>query len=419
VAAENPGMESRVLPGLGFKQFVCLIAALMATNALAIDSMLPALGQIGAALGVAHANDRQWTITAYLLGFGLAQIFYGTLADRYGRKPVLVGCMLLYIGCSLLAAIANSFELLIIARVVQGIGAAGTRVLAAAIVRDRYEGRTMARVMSLSYIVFLLVPILAPSIGQAITLVFAWRAIFLFLALYGAVVMLWIILRLPETLHAADRAPLELRGIARAFKFSLSNRISVGYTLAMSLIIGGLFGFINSSQQIFADEFHRPALFPLVFALIAGFIAAASLTNARLVGRLGMRTLSHMALLAFIGIAILHLFVALAGRETILSFAILQAATMFCFGLMVGNFGAMAMQPMGHIAGTAAAVQGCISTAGGAAIGMLTGQSFNGTTVPLATGFLACGCGALAVVLLAEGGRLFHAQATQEEAVLF
>ena len=277
----------------------------------------------------------------------------------------------------------------------------------------------MARVMSLSYIVFLLVPIVAPSLGQLITLVFAWRAIFLFLALYGLAVMLWIILRLPETLHPADRAPLQLLSIAGAFKFSLVNRISVGYTLAMSLILGGMFGFINSSQQIFADVFHRPGLFPLVFALIAGFAAAASVANARLVGRFGMRALSHMALLAFISIALLHLFVALAGRETIASFTVFQAATMFCFGLMVGNFGALAMQPMGHIAGTAAAVQGCISTAGGAAIGMLTGQSFNGTTVPLVTGFLACGCGALAVVLLAEGGRLFHAQAKQEEAVLF
>ncbi|MDE8347064.1 MAG: MFS transporter, partial [Acidocella sp.] len=249
--------------GMGFRQFVAMVAALMATNALAVDSMLPALGKIGASLGLAAANERQWVVTSYLLGFGAAQIIYGTLADRFGRKPVVLVALVIYIAASLAAALAGSFTLMMIARVIQGLGAAGTRVLAVSIVRDCYAGRRMARVMSLAFLVFLGVPVLAPSLGQLIMLVAPWRAIFVALAMFASVVAVWIVVRLPETLHPADRRRIEVAGIVKAARTTLSNRLSLGYTLAMTMVIGGMFGFINSAQQIFSQLFHTPRLFTL------------------------------------------------------------------------------------------------------------------------------------------------------------
>jgi DHA1 family bicyclomycin/chloramphenicol resistance-like MFS transporter len=396
--------------GPGFPEFVALIAMMMALNALAIDAMLPALPAIGDALGVASENSRQWVITAYLLGFGGAQLIYGPLADRFGRKPVLMVGLALYVLFSVLAAFSPSFELLIAARVGTGIGAAALRVLAVSIVRDRYSGRTMARVMSLSFLVFLGVPILAPALGQLILTVAPWPWVFGVLAVGGAAFAVWAAFRLPETLHPEDRMPIRVGRIASAFRIALTSRRSMGYTLAMTAISGALFGFINSSQQIFFDVFHEPELFTVVFGAVAGGIAVASLLNARLVERLGSRLISHTALLGFIAMSAIHAAVALAGHETIWTFTVLQALTMFCFGFIAGNFGSMAMEPMGHIAGTASSAQGFISTTGGATLGFVIGQQFNGSTAPMAIGFIALGLAALVFVLFAERGRLFRAR---------
>jgi DHA1 family bicyclomycin/chloramphenicol resistance-like MFS transporter len=395
-------------PGMGFREFVTIVAAMMMTNALAIDSMLPALPEIGHALEVATDNQRQWIITAYLLGFGAAQIFYGPLADRYGRKPVLLAGFGIYTLASLIAMFSGSFETMMAARVLQGIGAASTRVLAVSIVRDCYAGRKMAQVMSLAFIVFLAVPVVAPTLGQLIMLVAPWRFIFLFLAVFGGAVSLWALARLPETLHPEDRLPIAPARILAAFRFVLSNRLAVGYMLAMTLMLGGLFGFINSAQQVFADTFRAPELFTTIFAAVAVAMAVASVLNAKLVGRFGTRRISHAALLGYIAFAVAHAGVALSGHENLWSFALLQAGMMFCFGLTGPNFGSMAMEPLGHIAGTASAVQGFVTTVGGALIGFFIGQQFNGTTGPLMLGFATCGLAALAVVLFAEGGRLFR-----------
>ncbi len=394
---------------LGFVEFVCLIALMMALNALAIDSMLPALPHIGQDLDVANENSRQWVVTAYLLGFGGAQLFYGPLADRFGRKSVLLFGVGVYVVFSLLATLAPSFDMLILARIGQGLGSACTRVLAVSIVRDRYEGRTMARVMSFSFLVFLGVPILAPSLGQLIMLVGPWRWIFAGLGLIGIALLVWASLRLPETLKPEDRLPIQVKRLVSAYKTALTDRTAVGYTLAMTAITGALFGFINSSQQIFADVFDAEAAFPAVFALIAGGIALASLVNARLVVKLGSRKISHTALIGFTTISAVHAAVALGGLETIWTFAVLQTLTMFCFGMIAGNFGAMAMETMGHIAGTAASVQGFISTVFGSLLGFAVGQQFNGTTVPMVLGFTVFGLTALGLVLFAERGRLFRA----------
>ena len=404
--SERPPVVER--KGPGFAEFVCLIAMMMALNALAIDAMLPALPAIGSDLGVANENSRQWVITAYLLGFGASQLVYGPLSDRYGRKPVLLIGIGIYVAFSVVAAFSHTFSLLLLARVGMGVGVAVTRVLAVSIVRDLYEGRTMARVMSLSFLVFLGIPIIAPTVGQLVLLVGPWQWIFWLFAVFGSAVLAWATIRLPETLHPKDRRPIQLGTIAAAFGEALSNRQAMGYTLAMTFILSGLFGFINSSQQIFFDVFKAPHLFTTVFACVAGGIAVASLLNSQLVERLGSRMISHSALMGFIVVSFAHAAVALSGHDTIWTFSIFQALKMFCFGLIAGNFSSMAMEPMGRIAGTASSAQGFISTVIGALIGFAIGQAFNGTTIPFAVSFAGLSVAALLLTLWAEKGRLFR-----------
>ncbi len=400
-------------PGMRFTEFVALVAALMATNALGVDTMLPALQQISTTLGVTSGNMAQRIIVIYLIGFGAAQIIYGPLIDRFGRKPVLLAGMAGYVLCSLAVACAGSFEIVLLARGLQGVAAAVSRVVAVTIVRDSYAGRPMARVISLSFMVFLSVPVFAPSIGQAILLTgLSWRWIFVGLAGFGLLVLLWVALRLPETLRLDDRRPISVGNIARSYGRIFNCRLWLGYTLAAAGVFGGLLGFIVSSQEVFLDVFKAPRLFPIVFAGVAASIALASLVNARLVERLGMRLISHAALLGFIASACIHAFVAYTGHETIWSFAILQSCMMFCFGLMMGNFNAIAMEPVGHLAGSAAAAAGCFTTVAGAVIGALIGQNFDGTVIPLTEGFAYTGVGTLALVLVTERGRLFHRPVT-------
>ena len=386
----------------GRREFVVLMAALMASNALAIDAMLPALPAIGEALGVAEDNRRQLVITFYLFGFGAAQLAYGPLADRFGRKPLLIGAMLLYAVFGALAGIAGSMNLLLAARFAQGVAAAGTRVLVVAIVRDRFHGPAMAQIMSLVMIVFMIVPVLAPAFGQGVLAIGTWRHIFIGLAVYGLLLALWGGTRIPETLPVEARRPLSARAIGSAVAETLRVRASLGNTIASTLAFGGLFAFIGSIQQIVFDVFGRPELIGLVFACIAGPMAASSYANSRLVMRLGPRRLLLAALATFTIFAAAHLAVILVHGETIWGFVALQALTMACFGLVGANAGALAMAPLGHIAGTASAVQGLVTTVGGALIGLAIGQLFDGTTVPMVAGFAVCGALAVLAALWAN-----------------
>ena len=386
----------------GRKEFVVLMAALMAANALAIDAMLPALPAIGAALDVPEENRRQLVITAYLLGFGAAQIGYGPLADRFGRKRLLLASMLLYALFGALAGIAGSFALLLTARGLQGVAAAGTRVLVVAIVRDRFHGPAMAQILSLVMIVFMVVPVLAPAFGQGVLAIASWRHIFIALAAYGLILALWSGMRLTETLPPEARRPLSAGHIAEAALLTVRTRASIGNTIAATLTFGGLFAFIGSIQQIVFDVFHRPELIGIAFACIAGPMAVSSYANSRLVMRLGSRRLLVGALAAFTATALLHLGAALTAGETIWSFVLMQALTMACFGLIGANTSALAMAPLGHIAGTASSLQGLIITVGGALIGFAIGQQFNGTTVPMIAGFVVCGALALLMALWAN-----------------
>lgn len=390
----------------GFREFVALIAGLMAVNAMAIDAMVPALPAIGHSLHVATENERQLVVSFYMFGFGLTQIVYGPLSDRYGRKPVLVGSLILYAGFALACAAAGSFTLLLVARLLQGMAAASSRVLTISIVRDRFEGARMARLMSLAFMVFLLMPVLAPSLGQLTLLVASWRAIFFGFAGFASLMLAWAVIRLPETLHPEYRRPFSVAAILAGAGETLTNRQSLGYTLAFTVLMGALIGYILSIQQIVFDVFRHPELIALTFAGIAGPMAISSYANSRLVERLGTRRIGHSGLAAFTLVAVVHFASAWRG-ESLATFIVLQAATMACFGLCSANLGALAMQPMGHIAGTASSVQGTIGTILGSFIGLAVGQSFNFTVLPMVGGDVLFGAAALLILLVTERGRLF------------
>lgn len=395
-------------PGLSFAEFVALIAALMALNALAIDVMLPALPDIAKGLHLADANQAQTVLTAYLIGFGVAQLLFGPLSDRFGRRPVMLGGLALYVIASLASVMALSFETLLVTRLVQGIGCAAPRVIAISIVRDCYGGRQMARVMSLAMMVFILVPVVGPSIGQLVIMFAPWRWIFGLLMFGGLAILLWSSLRMPETLEISKRKPLSVRSVAGSYREALTNRMALGYMLGMTLVFGGMFGFLASAQQIFVGTYGLGAAFPVVFAMVALSVSVSSFLNSRLVEKYGMRRLSHIALVALIVIFAIHVVIAYAQLDTVYSFVLLMAAALFPLGIIIANFNALAMEPLGHIAGTASAAIGFVSTTGGALIGYVIGQAFDGTVLPVTVGFGATGIIALLIVLVAEKGQLFH-----------
>lgn len=394
-------------PGVGGREFVGLIAAMMAIGALGTDMMLPALPDIGRSLGVASANSLQWLIAAYTFGFGAAQLIYGPLADRYGRKPVLTVALAGFVVSSAIAAGSPSFPALIGARILQGVFASATRVLVTSVVRDCYSGRNMSRVMSLAQMVFFIAPILAPSLGSLLLVFGPWRWTFWALGLLSLGVLSWTALRLPETMHPEDRRPISFASLGAAYRLTLTDRFSFGYSWAQALTFGALLGYVNSSEQIVAGIFQSPRAFPIVFAIVAAAMSVTVFINAQLVLRYGTRKLSHSALLIVIAIAIVHVIIAATGHETLIGFVVIQALQLAAFGLVGSNFGAMAMEEVGHIAGTAASVQGFISNVGGAAIGITIGQAFDGTTLPIAAGFAICSTVALVIVFFTEGRRLF------------
>ncbi|HJS41776.1 MAG TPA: multidrug effflux MFS transporter [Sphingomicrobium sp.] len=396
----------RGLPGT--KETVVMLAGLMALNAFAIDAMLPALPDIGADLGVTDHNRRQLVVVAYFFGFGATQLVWGPLADRFGRKPVLAIGILLYTGFGLLCGIAGSFELLIASRVAMGASAAVTRVLVVAVVRDLFDGEAMARIMSLVFMVFMVVPVLAPSVGQLILLIAPWRAIFLVLAAYGLGMLLWSWLRLPETLHPEYRRTLRLGEIGSGIRETLTERQSLGYTVALTVVFGGLTAYIASIQQIVFDVFRLPQAIGLVFAAVAAPMSLASWYNAKVVTRFGLRHVGHLGVIAFAVVTLAHAVLAASLDEPLWLFVVLQSLAMCAFAFCSANLSTLAMEHMAPIAGTASSVQGVIGTMGGAAIGLVIGQSFDGTQLPFLTGTAVCGTLALVLVLVIEKGRLMR-----------
>ena len=396
---------------MGFPEFVIVIASIMALNPLAMDMMLPALPNIGSAFHIAAANRPQMVLSIFLLGFGVGQFVMGPLSDRFGRRPILLGGMAVYCVASLLAIAAPSFETLLLARALQGVGTSATRVIATSIVRDCYAGRRMASVVSLAMMVFIAVPVIAPSFGQAVMLLTQWRGIFIVLMIYGLLALIWSAVRMPETLPVSERRSLKLGEVLGAFRQTITNRQTFGYALAAGGVQGVLFAYVFSSQQVFTEIYHLGHYFPLAFAAIAIGVAVAGFLNARLVGRLGMRVISHSALVGFVAIGGIMLAAAKLQMLPLAPFMALSALMMFAFGMMFANFTALAMEPQGHIAGTASSLYGSITTLLAIGIGMLIGQDYDGTLLPFATGFFLCTLGALGVVLVVEKGRLFKPHA--------
>jgi len=391
-----------------FPEFVVVIASIMALNPLAMDMMLPALPNIAGAFHIAEANRPQAVLVMFLLGFGVGQFVMGPLSDRFGRRPVLIDGMALYCIASVIAITAQSFEALLLARALQGLGTSATRVIATSIVRDCYAGRRMASVMSLAMMVFIAVPVLAPSLGQAVLLVSQWRGIFVVLMLYGVLALIWSALRMPETLPLSERKSLAIPDVFGAFRQTVTNRQTLGYALAAGGVMGALFAYVFCSQQVFTGIYGLGPYFPLAFAGIAVGTAIGGFFNARFVGKIGMRVISHGALVGFVAVAGALLVGAKLQMLPLPLFMVLSALMMFAFGLMIANFTALAMEPQGHIAGTASSLYGSITTLLGIGIGTTIGQSYDGTLLPFATGFFLCTLASLAVVLVVEKGRLFR-----------
>jgi MFS transporter, DHA1 family, multidrug resistance protein len=401
--SQSPGSPRRP----GAREMTALLALLMALNAFAIDAMIPALPQIGADLGVTEDNRTQLVVIAYFLGFGSTQLIWGPLADRFGRKPVLAAGVILYAFFALLCGAAASFELLIAGRAAMGASAAVTRVLVVSMIRDLFEGESMARIMSLVFMTFMIVPVLAPLVGQAVLLLFPWRGIFVVLALYAAVMLAWAWIRLPETLHPEYRRSLNLRAMGGAMLETLKERQSLGYTLALTVSFAGLIAYISQIQQIVFEVFDSPALIGLVFGLVAAPMALASYANSRIVERFGLRRVGHVSSVLLIVVTSAHLTIALLGFENLWVFVIMQGLTMGCFSFTSSNFGTLAMEHMAPIAGTASSVQGVIGTIGSAIIGFAIGQAYDGTVFPFLFGIFGCAVAGFTIVALTEPKRLF------------
>ena len=406
----NAPTGTRLAPGAGMgrREFIALAAALMSINALAIDIMLPGLQEIGSSLGVENENHRQYIISAYFAGMAVALLPYGPASDRFGRRgPMLFG-LSIYVLAAIGAAFVTSFEALLAMRFLQGVGAAATRVIAVSMVRDRFGGRQMAETMSLIFMVFMVIPVIAPSIGQVMLLVGSWHFIFICMGGIGVLITLWALFRMPESLHPEDRRPFTLTSIGQGFAVVLTNRFSLFYTLASTAMFGCMFAFINSAQQVYVGIYGLGVWFPVLFAIVAGFMALSSYLNSRLVVRYGMRKLSHTAVTGFLLVSIIWLVWSMFETVPLVPFVALFAVAMFQFGWIGSNFNSIAMEPMGHIAGSASSVQGFIQTLGGGVIGAMIGQAYDGTTTPLALGFVILASIALGLVAIAEKGRLFQ-----------
>lgn len=371
-----------------YAEFVIIISMMMALTALSIDAMLPALPQIGNDLRVANPNDRQLIVSLIFLGQSVGQLFFGPLSDKTGRKPAIYAGYGLFIIGSLVSMFSINFPVMLAGRMLQGIGVSAPRAVTMALVRDRFEGRTMARVMSFTMTVFILVPMIAPTIGQGILTLAGWRSIFGSFLVFALITLVWFAIRMPETLALENRIPFSLKRISNSIREILKIRTTLGYILAAGLLNGVFFGYLNSAQQIFQEQYALGKLFPLYFATISLSLGTASFLNARLVLRYGMRQLVRVALVSVFGLAIVFLGVSLAfsGQPPLWSLMTYLMLSFFCTGIIFGNINAMAMQPLGHLAGIGAAVVGSITTLISMVLGMVIGRSYNGTILPLVIG---------------------------------
>ena len=398
-------LKNRYLSGFG--ETVALMALMMSLTAMSIDAILPALSEIGEDLRVQKANDNQLIVSMLIFGMAVGQMIYGPLSDSLGRKSTIYIGFGIYIAGCLLSLTASFFPTMLVGRILQGLGAAGPRIVTVAIVRDQYEGRTMARVMSFVMTVFIFVPVIAPSVGQAILLVASWRAIFMAFIALAVIAVTWFAIRQPETLAPARRIRFSLRRIIEGVREVCSIRVSFGYSIAAGFIFGSFIGYLNSAQQIFQGLYGLGMQFPLFFGLSALSIGGALFFNARLVMKFGMRLLTRRALTGIIVLSSFYFAVALAvsGCPPFWSLMVYIMVTFFGFGILFGNLNAIAMEPLGHIAGVGAAVVGSLSTLISVPTGILIGYLYDETVLPLIGGFSILSIVSFLTIRLTEKGK--------------
>ena len=386
-------------PGISF---LAIMALLTSIAALTTDIMLPGLAVIGRDLGVDNINHTTLIITAFFFGMAFGQLAVGPLADSYGRKPVVLGGYVLFILGCLLSMVCESWTLMVFARVLQGIAAAAPRVLALAIVRDQYKGRMMARIMSIIMAVFVLTPIMAPLFGQGLIYLGGWRATFAGLIVVALPTAWWFHESIAETLSASHRRPFSLLAIGEGLVQICRNRVTVVYMLAMGFLVGPFIGYLGSARQIFQDIFGVGDMFVVYFAVGSVSAGVASLLNARLVMQHGMRRLTGIAIAVLAGLSAgLWGWAALGGTVELGMFMGWQIVTIFCIGMIFGNVQALAMEPLGHVAGLGAAIFGAVSTFIALPLSWVVSGYFDGTVIPLVRGFAVMGGITLAMMLVA------------------
>jgi len=374
---------------IGLVEFVALMAMMTSLTAMSIDSMLPALSEIGLDLGLQRPNDSQLVISLLLVGMAVGQMFLGPLSDSIGRKPtVYIGFGLFIIGC-LMSMLTTNFQIMLAGRMLQGLGAAAPRVVVVALIRDLYTGREMARVMSFVMAVFILIPVVAPAFGQAILMVAHWRWIFGSFLIIVLFIGIWFAWRQPETLSPDSRTTFSMATIGRAIREAVTHRMVFGYTITIGLVFGAFIGYLNSAQQVFQEQYDLGTLFPLYFALLALSLGCAFIANSRLVMRFGLHEISYLALKSIVALSIVFFGVATItdGHPPLWSLTIYFILTFFGLGILFGNLNALAMKPLGHIAGVGAAVVGSLSTFISLLLGTFIGQCYNATVLPLIGGF--------------------------------
>lgn len=392
------------LKTLSFAEFVVLLAFMVSIIAMSTDIMLPGLDEIGRDLKAANINDTQMVVTVLFGGFAVGQLLVGPLSDSYGRKPVILVSYLIFIAGCILSITAQNMTTMLIGRLLQGFGAAGPRIVAQSLIRDCYEGRAMARIMSFIMSVFILVPALAPTIGQGLIAFAGWRSTFIFLLAQAVISLVWFAVRQPETLPEESRRVFSVSNIASGIKEAFANKTVLGYTIATGLIFGAFLGYLSIARQVFQEAYDTGPRFPLYFAIAALAIGGASLVNSFLVMRLGMRTLIMSAIITCTVSATLFLVptYAMNGLPPFFLFMVWLIITFFCMGILFGNLNAIAMEPLGHMAGLGAAIIGSVSTIISIPLGWYIGHLFNGGITALVGGFAVLGLASLSVIIATE-----------------
>lgn len=373
---------------VGEKEFVALMAVLMSVVAISIDAMLPALGLMGEELNVTHSNQPQYIISVIFAGMAIGQLISGPMSDAIGRKKILFYCMIFYLSGSIICFFAPSLTVMLIGRFIQGLGASGPYVCTMSIVRDKYSGDGMARVMSLIMMIFIMTPAIAPSIGQAILYVGSWRYVFILYVFYAITVLTWISLRLEETLPSEKRIPYRISNLIHGAKVVLTTRTTVCYMLSMGLMFGCMMGYLNSSQQIFQELFRTGELFVVYFGALALTFGVSSLLNSRFVMKYGMRYISIRALAMITLASLIFCVINLITEVHLWMFLVFASFVFFNFGFVFGNINALAMEPMGDIAGIASAIIGSVSFVVSIIFGTIIGQLYDGNLIPVVCGFI-------------------------------